>query len=270
MEFVWTKMKPFHPLCVIVFLLTVANAALVNVTVDDSGVDPIAGNEIEYGPSNGWKSSTTTTSEVYNGTWHWYDYDPSETLTTGGGVTALPHADFSFNGSAVYVYCVIASNTRVNLSFVLDGVTADGFNSTVLGPYRYSVPVLSRQLNPEFHNLSIVNLGMWPNGTSELTLDAIVYARANNATTSTNSTGIPPDLPPGTDGHSQPGSGKPIGAIVGGVIGGVIFVIMVILVICFWNRISGWCRGLRTPPPAMVVQEESPPRYQVHEEKSGA
>ncbi|KXN83776.1 hypothetical protein AN958_01103 [Leucoagaricus sp. SymC.cos] len=131
---------------------------------------------------------------------------------------------------------------------------------------------------------------MWPNGTSELILDAIVYTRAllslrrsranstypkrqlrGNAPTTTISTqGIPPDLPSDNYWDNQSELDFSIGDIVGITIGGVIFVIIVILVICFRKRISGWCRGLRTPPPAMVVQDVSLPPYQVHEEKSRA
>ena len=78
------------------------SAKLVNVTVDDAGVDPVTGLDIQFLPLDRWNeviggctscSAKADPSQANNMTWHDTTYDPNSTLEN-----ELQTATFRFNG----------------------------------------------------------------------------------------------------------------------------------------------------------------------------
>lgn len=67
LHFILCLTLPFH-----------AHAALINVTVDDSGSDPLTGRTISYSPVGGWQTGDhcikclahPDPGQVHGGTWH--------------------------------------------------------------------------------------------------------------------------------------------------------------------------------------------------------
>ncbi|CAL1696646.1 unnamed protein product [Somion occarium] len=98
-------------------------AILVNVTVDDSGPDPITGTQIVYAPPNTWSIGSNCSgcvahpdpNAVFDRTWHEGTFSP--------GASNILTATFTFQGSALYVNCILSPNLDENsdMSFFLDG-----------------------------------------------------------------------------------------------------------------------------------------------------
>ncbi|KAJ8472332.1 hypothetical protein ONZ51_g8585 [Trametes cubensis] len=111
----------------ILTLAVAVSAVLVNHTIDDQST--LSPTFFTYIPSEGsWSAGQTcmtcpihpgiiNSTQVYDGTWTYTIYDPGDTRSIQA----------TFNGTAVYVYNVLANRvpgaaTFMNLSFSIDGI----------------------------------------------------------------------------------------------------------------------------------------------------
>ncbi|KAF9441714.1 hypothetical protein P691DRAFT_852177 [Macrolepiota fuliginosa MF-IS2] len=224
-----------HFLCIYLFsiLFFPAKPALVNVTVDDSGQDPVTNRTIAYGP--GWHAGQdcdicfiTTISgfdpgQTYQRSWH----DGSFAQTN-----ALPlFATFSFYGSAIYVFGILAKNdgpwpTTLDVQFYIDGRLSDTFDQPLPAQHTYNVSLFSiNDLTNSEHVLVMFN-GELGKSTSLALIDYLVYSYdPENATSIGIAASTPPKVLP-----------LPMGAIVGGAIGGALTLILLFVSVFFCLR----------------------------------
>ncbi|KAI0825218.1 hypothetical protein BC628DRAFT_255421 [Trametes gibbosa] len=167
-----------------------ASAALVNITIDDTFGDESNGNKINYNsPSLLWNvgqdcpacTAQPNPKLVSNGTWHDSTYndtqnnDPSIQVSTAG---------VSFEGVAVYVFCVVtrsftSPDGNSDMSFYIDDELVGRFVQAPNGDptYEYDVPVYVNQtLANGPHTLTVMN-GQLGGNKSLILLDYIVYTR---------------------------------------------------------------------------------------------
>ncbi|EIW65018.1 uncharacterized protein TRAVEDRAFT_42416 [Trametes versicolor FP-101664 SS1] len=202
-----------------------ASATVLNVTIDDTYGDTLTGGSMHYSPENAWKANLNCTGckaqpdplSALGGTWH-------ESAIPQSGSAVVPTVVVEFEGSAVYVYCIIPDSRASvdgfpNMRFVLDGVLAGSYSlkpPAGTGAYDYHTLVFASQsLASELHVLEIEN-GVPQSGGSILLLDYILYTTDANVTSvATNVSSIPlstvsasatpiPTTQP-TGGLSQPG-----------------------------------------------------------------
>ncbi|KAI0800516.1 hypothetical protein C8Q74DRAFT_421266 [Fomes fomentarius] len=113
-------------LATILFFLTGCHALSMNRTIDDEYGDSVTGLVPQYSPPGAWHQGSTCggcfvhldPSQVLNGTWH--------DATHNAGQPEPRSITMRFNGTAVYVYNVLANqvsfaDTLTNLTFALDG-----------------------------------------------------------------------------------------------------------------------------------------------------
>ncbi|KAL0947680.1 hypothetical protein HGRIS_013768 [Hohenbuehelia grisea] len=218
--------------------------ALSNVTVDDTLGDPTTGAQIVYSPQAAWNDGRSCsvcqahpqdTSLINQGTWRDTSYDPTHPIDNLS-------ASFRFNGSAVYVFCILAlfpsdPYGASDMSFFIDGRNVSRFAqpapATAMG-YQYNVPVFSSgPLPPGEHTLTI-QVGS-PDGTFvTMLLDSIVYSsnsvRSVTAPSSLSSSALPTASLPSSPGPSMiPGPHTTqratiIGSVIGALLGGMFLV----------------------------------------------
>ncbi|KAF8988774.1 hypothetical protein BDQ17DRAFT_1373849 [Cyathus striatus] len=181
-------------------------AVLVNVTVDDSGTDPISGEWITY-TAGGWKPSPCSTcvaqpdkAHMFNMTWHDGTYYPANSSL--GNATGPLNAMFMFNGSAIYVFCAIALESDFgisNMTFFIDGEN-------------YDVLVYSNtSLAPRPHQFTLQNGEFGNEGNVSFTLfDYLIYSYDDGSEHTPTSTTTEPH-----------GPSKTATVAVAGVIGGL-------------------------------------------------
>ncbi|KAI0333970.1 hypothetical protein GY45DRAFT_136827 [Cubamyces sp. BRFM 1775] len=214
----------------------VASALLVNHTIDDQSA--LYPNLFTHIPADGsWSAGQECTScsihpgiidptQAYNGTWTYTAYVP--------GNTKIIQA--TFNGTAVYVYNILANRvpdaaTFMNLSFSIDNVYRGEFihipdsSTTVL----YDVSVFAADnLTNTLHTLSMTVQGQ---NASHVMFDYLVYTTeepdppSSNATSTTQSGSIHTSSP-ANESSSPHSSSLPVSAIVGGVIGGIATIVI--------------------------------------------
>ncbi|KAH9891105.1 hypothetical protein C8Q73DRAFT_110266 [Cubamyces lactineus] len=183
-------------LCLLVLPLSVS-ADGVNVTIDDTYGDAQTGAAITYSPPGAWKVGQTCTdctahpdpARVYDGTWHDGTYNFWN--VTDSGTSAVPKltATVSFEGDAVYVYCILAGSDSSpdgysSMHFELDNGLNGVFTHAPDGDdaYQYDALVFSATGLPAgAHTLTITN-GATGGKKSLVLLDYIVYTRASDAT----------------------------------------------------------------------------------------
>ncbi|KAH9897651.1 hypothetical protein C8Q73DRAFT_365563 [Cubamyces lactineus] len=214
----------------------VASALRVNHTIDDQST--LYPNFFTHIPSEGsWSSGQTCTScsihpgiidptEAYDGTWTYTAYVP--------GDTKLIQA--TFNGTAVYVYNILANRvpdaaTFMNLSFSIDGVYRGQFihipdsSTTVL----YNVSVFAADnLENSLHTLSITVQGQ---NASHVMFDYLVYTTEepdppSSSASSTTQSGPAHTFSSAGGSASPKNSSLPVNAIVGGAVGGIATVLI--------------------------------------------
>ncbi|EJD35767.1 hypothetical protein AURDEDRAFT_188621 [Auricularia subglabra TFB-10046 SS5] len=236
------------PITALALLLgTSAFARLVNVTIDDTHGDERTGRTPQYTSVHRWNArsageqcSTCAASpdgtQAFEKTWH------DETTFPG----QLPsNVSFTFNGSVLYVYCILANNIGLDnqgtrLAFYLDAspeptqqfyhppdLAADGFiyNQLVFK---------DDSLTDGEHSMLISN---WADGNSGslVLFDYAVYSTEeadpeppnpgpDPAPPSTQSTPTP--KPP--DGDHSPGNAN-LGAIIGGSVAGAVVAVLLVL-----------------------------------------
>ncbi|KIP01101.1 hypothetical protein PHLGIDRAFT_395076 [Phlebiopsis gigantea 11061_1 CR5-6] len=169
---------------------TMGLAKLVNITIDDAGEDPSTHASIEYTPAIAWHYGPTcgvceavlNSQQTYNGTWHDVTYHPTKATSN------LPqNATFSFTGSAIYIFGVVAYSGNnpgghggAELFFFIDGGQLGSFSSAVnktAPKYTYNTLLWSEDTLPHGeHRLTIRN-GQDGRGTASLLLlDYIIYS----------------------------------------------------------------------------------------------
>ncbi|KAI0809263.1 hypothetical protein BC629DRAFT_1106608 [Irpex lacteus] len=160
-------------------------AVRVNITVDDSE----SGNglpSIIYSPPGAWNignncsacTAKPAASDAHGGTWH------DATFPANGSQKDLTQATLVFNGSAIYVFCIIANSVASptgtsDMSFYIDGKVVGGFWHAPSGntSYQYSYPVYSNSsLSPGIHSFTMVG-GHIGGVKSLILLDYIVYSQ---------------------------------------------------------------------------------------------
>lgn len=172
------------------YLFTTVVSETWNVTVDDAGSDPLTGrlmkfsSEWAYGPS--CESCEVTMhadfdlDQVYNRTWH---------DTTFVQPTDSQSVEFTFNGSAVYVYGILPHNQgpwmpTVNLSFTIDGKFIRRYSRPTL-PNRTTYDILffvEEDLAPCQHTILIENGADTQIVGSIALLDYMVYTHVDPPT----------------------------------------------------------------------------------------
>ncbi|KIM84656.1 hypothetical protein PILCRDRAFT_391863 [Piloderma croceum F 1598] len=161
--------------------------ALVDVTIDDTYGDPNTGAQIMYMPDN-WNNGTScsactahpASSQTYLGTWHDNTWNPPANSTEAAEVQT---ASAAFNGSAVYIFCIIAHSLvspdgNTNMTFYIDDETVGHYALLPSGAqptYSYNINVyLNTSVPPGQHTIKIQN---GPLGQKALVLlDYITYS----------------------------------------------------------------------------------------------
>lgn len=174
----------FLPLLLLTWL---SAASLTNRTIDDELGDSATGLKPTYSPENLWaqgsqcsgchiapvnRGGQVQVDDVYDGTWH---------DTTFAPATAARSVTVTFNGTAVYVYNLIANvvpgtTTFTNLTFFIDDTFSGRFShlpdseSPII---QYGVLVFSKtDLSIAVHTLSMVAEG---SESSLVLFDRVVY-----------------------------------------------------------------------------------------------
>ncbi|KAF8997419.1 hypothetical protein BDQ17DRAFT_1309780 [Cyathus striatus] len=170
------------------FLISTAGAVLVNVTVDDSATD-LTGEHIMY--QGAWKDGASCTGctaapdpeFMFGHSWKDGTYYPAG---SGFPPSGPLRATFSFDGTAIYVFCAISLSSSnptsySNMTFYIDNELVGQFERVppgLQGAYQYNVSVYSNAtLSAGVHTFMLQN-GQYGNaGNQSLTLlDYIVYS----------------------------------------------------------------------------------------------
>ncbi|KAI0735581.1 hypothetical protein C8Q76DRAFT_581238, partial [Earliella scabrosa] len=167
--------------------LPLASAVLANLTIDDTLGDHFFGTQIEYNPPGVWKVGQDCTdctaridpSQTLSGTWHDGTFSP--VAENGGGANELLTATVSFEGVAVYVFCIVAHTLRSpvgrsDMAFFLNGTLVGNFTQEPTGDTNidYDVPVYSNPSLP-FGNHTITIVNGHVDGPQSLTLLDYIY-----------------------------------------------------------------------------------------------
>ncbi|TFK55643.1 hypothetical protein OE88DRAFT_643167 [Heliocybe sulcata] len=205
-----------------------ARATITNRTIDDQYGDEVSGLQPNYSPAAAWNQGSSCTGcsihadsgQAYRGTWH------DSTHTPGDPEPRV--VQLSFNGTAIYAYCILANyiqytTTLTNLTFRLDGMSV-GKNyvhvPTTSTSFQYNVPVYANDSIPNGeHTLEIEATG--DTNSSLVLFDYATYTyNSDLAQTSASASATASPSPTNTASSSSKHSNH-IGAIVGGVVGGV-------------------------------------------------
>ncbi|KAI0090028.1 hypothetical protein BDY19DRAFT_888760 [Irpex rosettiformis] len=165
-----------------VFFLS-AGGARVNVTVDDAEIDNGV-SRITYSDPTTWKEGNGCTScaahpstdNVFDKTWH------DTSFPTNGTYGDLRNASLVFNGSAIYVYCIISHSLdnpfgNSDMTFYIDDEVVGNYALYPNGDptYDFNVPVYTNDsISPGVHSFRLQGGsigGQW----SIVLLDYIVY-----------------------------------------------------------------------------------------------
>ncbi|KIJ46608.1 hypothetical protein M422DRAFT_249762 [Sphaerobolus stellatus SS14] len=227
------------------------SAVLVNVTVDDAGVDPSTGQSIVYTPGGPWHEGNTCSfctdkpdpASMHNETWHDATYVPDDGQ---GDPTGSSNLTFSFNGTAIYAFCAIQRFT--NMTFFIDDEPVNQF-SQQSDIFLYNIPVfVNTSLSPGKHVFTLVNGATDGSGNKPSTVlfDYLIYLHDE---VDEQSSPLPLPSPSGSDSQPRPGLGS-------GAIGGIAAAAIVITLSCVtgafcWYRRqrSGSCEGIPLVQP---------------------
>ncbi|KAI0638985.1 hypothetical protein C8Q77DRAFT_1078700 [Trametes polyzona] len=261
-----------------------ALAVPFNVTIDDTYGDVLTGSHIQYIPKAAWKSglgcvdcrAQPDEAFAFNHTWH-------ESVVNKPSGALVPTALALFEGSAIYVYCIIpdereATDGFPNMVFTLDAEAVGSYNvDTPLrtGPYDYNVLVYANtSLVPGKHVLEIMNGVPGSNG-SILLLDYILYtadvpadkplpsftppptpsASVTATATATTRTSVVPTIPsPSAASLVATGSNKSGIAIGASVGGSILLTAMIASALALYKK---WKRKRVAPSAAFIHMQEA-------------
>ncbi|OCH86682.1 hypothetical protein OBBRIDRAFT_890317 [Obba rivulosa] len=171
---------------------------LKNFTIDDTFGDPTTGAQFVYLPHWAWTvgqacsncTSQPNPAEAFNGTWH-------GALPESAGLNSQVNASVTFNGSAVYVFCIVdnTSDQPWSLLFSIDDTPLDIREelTTATGDTNFSYNVMvfhSLAITPGIHTLTVTS-GRGP--ASPFFLDYVMYTSVDDdevANSSSSSLGI--------------------------------------------------------------------------------
>ncbi|KAI0789544.1 hypothetical protein C8Q75DRAFT_718548 [Abortiporus biennis] len=163
--------------------LPALEAALVNITIDDSGTDPITGTSIVYSPPDSWSPGQTCTdcqahpdpSLALDHTWHDVLYIPANNVNLT--------ASLQFEGSAIYVFCILAHTSspldgNSDMSFSIDGQVVGNFIQPPNGDpnFSYNSPVYVNTSIPAGAHTFMLQNGRQGGQTALALLDYIIYS----------------------------------------------------------------------------------------------
>ncbi|KZT24560.1 hypothetical protein NEOLEDRAFT_1094376 [Neolentinus lepideus HHB14362 ss-1] len=239
------RRKLFYPASLLLLLHRshVAWATLTNRTIDDQYGDEVSGLVPGYSPAASWAQGSTCTgcfihadpSQAYRGTWHDSTHTPGD---------AEPRVIYiSFNGTAIYAYCILANyvqytTTLTNLTFRLDG-NGVGENyvhvPTTSTSFQYNVPVYVNDSIPNGqHTLEIEATG--DTNSSLVLFDYATYTYDSDPVSSSTSASATSSPSPTNSQISSPKHSSNVGAIAGGVVGGVAFLAAILLGAFLYSR----------------------------------
>ncbi|KAJ7693590.1 hypothetical protein B0H17DRAFT_1132383 [Mycena rosella] len=172
------------------FWFLATQAALVNITIDDTTGDSLTGALVTYTPPDAWESGDSRssansavrpdTTQLEGTTWHDSTFSVNVDRNLHPNVPLT--ASVSFNGSAVYVFCARATGNS-DMSFYLDGVLVGSFAQPALGSgFDYRVPVYANPAIPPGPHAFTIQNGHENGYTSLMILDSIVYSYDTDST----------------------------------------------------------------------------------------
>lgn len=146
-------------------------AGLRNITIDDSNSNA----DIKFTPEDAW-----TPGNSGNVSWHESHYDPKSDSNA-------PIATLFFNGSAVYVYCIIVNGTFSNMSFHIDATFVGRpfvqLSSTASATSEKQIVFSNTDLSMnQQHSLVIQNGDPSAQSVSDLFLDSIIVTYQDEPT----------------------------------------------------------------------------------------
>ncbi|KAK0470379.1 uncharacterized protein EV420DRAFT_111051 [Desarmillaria tabescens] len=177
--------------CILLLDFTV-QGKLVNVTIDDQSAS------LFYSPagSTSWKvggascqdcTAMVNASHAVYGTWH----DSTHFADSGSYLNPVPNVSASFNGTAIYVICILAKTTSLpngnsDMSFYIDDDLVGQFVKLAPGEpgFDYDVPVYSNTSVPAGQHRFTLQNGHVGGMTSLVLLDALVYTYAHHSCSS--------------------------------------------------------------------------------------
>lgn len=157
-----------------------------NVTVDDSGVDPISNEALVYSPGwhNGNKESNCKhcPSSAYNETWH--AVPPGQNSGQGSQTVS-----FKFNGSAIYVIGILTtSSNTADLSFTIDGQPVGNYKSPSVKSDQYNYTLYANSsITAGNHSFSMQQSVSGDGKSPPVFLDYIQYSRDDGTEDEDNS-----------------------------------------------------------------------------------
>ncbi|GJE87878.1 hypothetical protein PsYK624_039620 [Phanerochaete sordida] len=156
----------------------VVSDALVNVTIDDSLTSLI-----QYTPANSWDdtiacsgcAASLDAARAHNSTWHRSIYEPG----TGDG--DLPLATVHFDGTGIFVYCVISEPSE--MAFFIDGESVGSFGplSSMTTAFDHSVLVYANDSIAAGPHTFVLQNGRLGGTQSVVLLDYFIYTREGDA-----------------------------------------------------------------------------------------
>ncbi|EMD41434.1 hypothetical protein CERSUDRAFT_89999 [Gelatoporia subvermispora B] len=142
-----------------------------NISIDDTMGDPFTGEQWSYYPSDAWNvgqdcNGCTAHPDpigTYLGTWHDSTFYPQTGISPDPDVPTT--ATIVFNGTALYVYCIIAHSSvspdgNTDMTFMIDNHIVGGYMVPPTGQtaYDYNVLVYSNDTLPlGFHTFTLIN-----------------------------------------------------------------------------------------------------------------
>jgi len=228
-----------------------STALLVNTTIDDDGVDPNTGLGITYSPASLWERGQVCTtcnarpdpSVALLGTWHDSTYHIGQPVIS---------ASAQFQGSALYVYCILAPitpNTETDsyMSMFIDHELVGMFiqspaqvtiYTSTLVYQNTSIPSGSHFFELQNGNTKSTTVG------SLMLFDYLVYSHDDNETSSTT-----PSTPTGSM-PTQPNASNAATNITGGsasglstriiipvvVVAAVLIIILLLVIAWLWRK----------------------------------
>ncbi|TFK88885.1 hypothetical protein K466DRAFT_585124 [Polyporus arcularius HHB13444] len=231
-------------------LVSDSTAIRVNVTIDDEDGDASTGWMPQYFPSSAWAQGSKCSgcaitgladpSQAFDETWHDSTYHPEQPQRV---------VQINFNGSAVYVYNLVANTipgvtTFTNLTFVLDGTEVGQYThspqNNAASTFLYRTVVYQNDSLPQAPHMLSIEAG---GPTASLILfDYVIYTTEHDATGVPSSSLTPPSasgtqavMPEATStptpsvAGSQPASAKSSSVAVGAGIGAAVGVVLALL-----------------------------------------
>ncbi|EIN10606.1 hypothetical protein PUNSTDRAFT_112429 [Punctularia strigosozonata HHB-11173 SS5] len=245
----------FHCSC---FWAVLVGAAVTNRTIDDeqgdalTGLKPVYSGSFNYGPECTGCFVQPDASRAFDNSWHDTTIDPPD--------TTFPSVTLTFNGTAIYVFCIVPNTvmyatTMANMTFTLDGDLVGTYfhEPSTSTDFEYNVPVYTNKSMDNVQHTLKLEAQAGTNG-SYLSFDYAIYTFDDTPTT-TSASSVGPTPSHETSSNSPTASSgsdhksAPIGAIVGGVVGGVALVVALLLVF-FCLRRRGKHSGIDTVRPA--------------------